>query len=320
MKIIEGNRNTEGTHASPKVLRCNFRSAGQLSNESARTLTMLHEALARNLMNSLDVYLGTGLEVRLVRLDQLTMEEFKGKRSLVRYALPCSVQPSGTSVLLEVENALVFTMIDLLLGGLGTKAESDRDLTEIDEEVMEGVGALLAQQIEKVWEILGCTLTPGKCIKATLAHKLFPPTEKIVRIQLDVSVAGVGGSLFVNLQTSLAGALVRNTRSEHVGGKGHPRQLPMPALRERLLDCRFALSGDLTSIKIPVRGLAKLQKGDILPLTLPVNAPGSLMLEGMAYFEAQPVRHGSHKAMQLIKLKPTMDAQTGNTEKERRAE
>ena len=320
MKIIDGDTNTDETYGSPKVLPCNFRSAGQLSNESARTLTMLHEARAGNLMNSLDVYLGTGLEVRLGRLDQLTMEEFKGKRSLVRYTLPCSVHPSGTAVLLEVENTLVFTVIDLLLGGLGAKADSDRDLTEIDEEVMEGVGALIAQQIEKVWEILGCSLTPGKCIKATLAHKLFPPTEKIVRIQLDVSVAGVGGSLFVNLQTSLAGALVRNSRSEHVGGKGHLRQLPMPVLRERLLDCRFELSGDLTHIKIPVRSLAKLQKGDILPLALPVNAPGSLMLEGMAYFEAQPVRQGSNKAMQIAKLKPTRDTQTGNTEKERRAE
>lgn len=312
MKTIEGNNNTP----APTVLPCNFRSAGQLSNESARTLTNLHEALARNLMNSLDVYLGTGLEVRLVRLDQLAMEEFKGKRSLVRYTLPCSVQPSGTSVLLEIENALVFTMIDLLLGGSGAKAESDRDLTEIDEEVMQGVGALIAQQIEKAWEILSCTLTQGKCMKATLAHKLFPPTEKIVRIQLDVSVAGVGGSLFVNLQTSLAGALVRNSRSEQVGGKGHPRQLPLPGLRERLLECRFALSGELINLKIPVRGLAALQKGDILPLVLPVNAPGSLLLEGMAYFEARPVRQASNKAMQLVKLMPTMDAQTGSTEKE----
>ena len=63
--------------AEPNVQPCNFRSAGRLSNESARTLTALHEVLARNLTNSLDVYLGTGLEVRLVDLQQLTMEEFR---------------------------------------------------------------------------------------------------------------------------------------------------------------------------------------------------------------------------------------------------
>lgn len=311
MKTIEALGTPRTT---PKVLPCNFRSAGQLSNESARTLTTLHEALARNLMNSLDVYLGTGLEVRLVRLEQLTMEDFKMKRLLVGYTLPCSVHPSGTSVLLEMENVLVFTMIDLLLGGSGAKADAERELTEIDEEIMEGVGAVIAQQIEKVWEIVGCTLTAGKCLKATQAHKLFPPAEKIVRIHLDVSVGTMGGSLFVNLQTSLAGALVRNSRTDHIGGKGHPGQRVQAALRERLLDCRFGLSGELTNLKIPVKDLARLQEGTILSLVLPVNAPGNLMLEGAAYFEAQPVRQGSKKAMQLAKRVPAMDPQAGITD------
>lgn len=320
MKTIEARGNARNAQAEPKVFPCNFRSAGQLSNESARTLTTLHEALARNLMNSLDVYLGTGLEVRLVRLDQLSMEEFKARRLSMGYTLPCSAHPSGTSVLLETENALVFTMIDLLLGGSGAKADADRDLTEIDEEIMEGVGALIAQQIEKVWEIVGCSLKPGKCMKATLAHKLFPPTEKILRIQLDVSVAGMTGALFVNLQSSLAGTLVRNSRAEHIGGKGHPGQLPLPALRERLLACRFALSGELTQIKISVEQLAGLRKGSILQLLLPVNAPCTLTLEDTTYFEAQPVRQGSHKAMQLGKRIPPMDARTRNSEKEQHAE
>ena len=44
----------EEKHVEP----CNFRSAGQLSNESARVLTSMYEILARNVMNSLDVYLG----------------------------------------------------------------------------------------------------------------------------------------------------------------------------------------------------------------------------------------------------------------------
>ena len=92
MRTIEGN--SPKPHKVPQVTPCNFRSAGQLSNESARTLTTLHEALARNLNNSMDVYLGTGLEVRLIRLNQLTMEEFKARPVLAAYVLPCAVQPS----------------------------------------------------------------------------------------------------------------------------------------------------------------------------------------------------------------------------------
>lgn len=316
MTNIEANTLT----AVPSVSPCNFRSAAQLSNESARALTMLHEALARNLMNSLDVYLGTGLEVRLVRVEQLAMEEFKSQRKLVGYNLSCAFRPSTSSVLLEVENMLVFTIIDLLLGGSGAQTESSRELTEIDEEIMEGVGTLIAQQIEKVWELPGSSLVPDKCVKATLAHKLFPPTEKIVRIQLDVTVAGVSGAVHINLQTSLAGALVRNNRAEHVGSKGHQRRVPMLSLRERLLGCRFAVSGELTDIRVPVKSLSKLSKGDILPLVLPVNTPGTLLLEGIRYFEASLVRQGTNKALQLGRRVPAADLETTALGKGYRAE
>jgi flagellar motor switch protein FliM len=46
------------------VVNCNFRSAGRLSNENARALTVIHETFARHLVSALDVYLGTGLEVK----------------------------------------------------------------------------------------------------------------------------------------------------------------------------------------------------------------------------------------------------------------
>ena len=66
--------------AEREVQPCNFRSAGRLSNESARTLTTLHESLARNLVNSLDVYLGIGLEIKLAALDHLAIDDYRARR------------------------------------------------------------------------------------------------------------------------------------------------------------------------------------------------------------------------------------------------
>jgi flagellar motor switch protein FliM len=316
VKTIEGKKNSRLFTTEPKVLPCNFRSAGQLSNESARALTTLHEVLARNLMNSLDVYLGTGLDVRLTRLEQMSMEEFKARRPPAGYLLPCATQPSSAVVLLELENALVFTMIDLLLGGSGATADSDRELTEIDEEIMAGVGTLITQQIEKVWEPVGYSLTHGTCVKPILAHKLFPATEKVLRIQLDVNVAGMTGALFLNVQASLASTLVRNIRAENLSGRGRAGYLPGPGFRKRLLDCRFAVSGELTDLKLSVKDLAGLQRGTIIMLSAPVEVPGTLMLEGTKYFEALPVRQGSNKAMQLREHVQPGGAEMGNTEKE----
>ena len=284
----------------PTVLPCNFRSAGRLSNESARTLTTLHEVLARNLTNSLDVYLGTGLEVRLVNVEQLSMEDFRSNCLSAGYMLPCAARPSSSTVLLEMDNALMFTVIDLLLGGSGANPEGSRELTEIDEEIMEGVGSLIAQQIERVWQPIGFVLAPGKCVKPHLAHRVFPPTEKVLRIRFDVSVAGMNGALYVAFQASLGGHLVRNVRTDPSSGKNGARHIAVPSLQRRILSCRFALSGEIPDLKVAVRELAQIEVGSVLTLSAPVAGPGKLTLEGKPYYEAAPVRQGNHKAMQLL--------------------
>ena len=242
--------------ANPTILPCNFRSAGRLSNESARTLTSLHEVMARNLTNTLDVYLGTGLEVRFNALEQLTMDEFKSKCATAGYMLPCAIRASTNVVLLEMDNPLMFTIIDLLLGGTGAKLEVVRELTEIDEDIMEGVAALIAQEIERVLQPVGYAITPGRCVKSNAAHRVFPPTEKVLRIRFDVSVAEITGAFYVAIPASIASTLVRTVRADQsrvIGGSGFE---PMPSLRKRMLDCKFAVSGELPNLRVSVRNLA----------------------------------------------------------------
>lgn len=300
MNTIEGKAQGRSKDGTPTVLPCNFRSAGRLSNESARTLTTLHELLARNLTNSLDVYLGAGLEVRLVGLEQLSIEDFRSKCQVEGYMLPCAVQSSSNTVLLELDNGLLFTMVDLLLGGSGATPSGTRELTEIDEEIMEGVGELVAQQIERTWQPVSVELVPGKCVRPNLAHRFFPLTEKVLRVQFDVSVIGVTGTLCMAFPASLASHLVRNIRTDSSTSKSVTGRMPRPSLQKRILDCRFSLSCDLPDVRVPVRDLARIEVGSILMFSAPVAMPGKLTLEGVNYFEAVPVRQGNIRAMQLL--------------------
>jgi flagellar motor switch protein FliM len=301
MMRVEGKNSRRSAKAEPTIMPCNFRSAGRLSNESARTLTTLHEALARNLTNSLDVYLGTGLDVRMISVEQFTMDEFRAKCSAAVYMLPCAAKPSSSTVLLELDRGLMFTMIDLLLGGSGANPEGSRELTEIDEEIMEGVSTLIAGQIERVWQPLGFTdLEPGRCIKPNLAHRVFPATEKILRVRFDVSVADLTGSLFIAFQASLGGHLVRNARTDSPGNKDGGAGFALPPLKQRILDCMFSVTGELPELKVSVRDLTRIEPGTVLTLTAPAGTPGRLMLEGKGYFDAAAVGQGNNKAMQLL--------------------
>ena len=293
--------------AARSIQPCNFRSAGRLSNESARALKMLHESLARNLMNTLDVYLGTALEVKMSSLEQLTMDDYRATLSPNGYVLPCTLAPASHTLLLEMNAQLLYTVIDLLLGGLGAAADASRELTEIDEEILQGVVGVIAQQIERAWQPIGVSVTPGSTVKPSMVHKLFPPNEKVLLVKFDIGLAGVAGLLQIAFPASVGGHLVRNTKADPASTRGPVRYFPRLPLEERILECQFTLAGGLPEVRVPVRELAALAVGTVFRLGAPVDSAGRLRLEGREFFEAVPVRSGKNKAVELIAPLPGMD-------------
>jgi flagellar motor switch protein FliM len=294
----------DGGRHEKSIEPCNFRSAGQLSNESARVLTSMYEILARNVMNTLDVYLGVALEVRLFSIRQLSMDEYKARVALSNYVLPCSLAPSVSSMLLEIEGPLLFTMIDLLLGGGGAQLEHEREITEIDEEVMQGIAGLLAQQAERVFEPIGIVVKPGSCMKPTLAHKLFPPMEKVLFVQFEMGLAGVTGALSLVFPASLGSHQVRHAKTDPTTSPGVVRLFPKLSLEQRMLECRFRVGGTLPEVLVPVRSLAALRVGEVFLLPASIQAAGRFTLEEREIFEALPVRSGRLKAVELLAAVP----------------
>jgi predicted DNA-binding protein YlxM (UPF0122 family) len=70
---------------------CDFRAAGRLSNETARTLTKLHDAFARHVVSALDAYLGTDVAIKLLSLDQLPIQEHAAAIPPLSYVVPLSL-------------------------------------------------------------------------------------------------------------------------------------------------------------------------------------------------------------------------------------
>jgi flagellar motor switch protein FliM len=200
---------------------------------------------------------------------------------------------------MECDLALVFPIIDLLLGGNGTDVKESRELSEIDEEIMQGVTSQIAKQVERAWRILNVTLTPNHCIKSSAMLQYFPPKEKVVLVMFEVDVAGATGSFNIVFPTSFANTLVRQIKMEQSQKRGGVRFFPTASIRERILDCDVLVAADIPRVRVMVRDLIALQPGNVLKLRAPVRAPGMLTVGGREVFEAVPVRNGSQKATQL---------------------
>ncbi len=284
----------------PLINPCNFRYAGRLSNENARTLTNLHEKFAAQVANALSVYLGASLQLRLLSLEQMAIHDYIGGTATDSYLVPCALNVMESSFLMEMDATLVFPIIDLLLGGVGSGDAQARELTEIDEEIMESVALLIVKEVERAWRALSLSLTPSRCIRSPMISQIFPVNEKLVLLLFEMEVAGTPGHFKLVLPTSFVGFLLRHLKAAQSKKMSSLRHLTAPSWRERLLDCSFRVSADQPLMRVMVRDLVGLKPGTVLRMTGPVKSPGRLTVEDVDIFEAIPVRNGRLKAAQLL--------------------
>jgi flagellar motor switch protein FliM len=278
---------------------CNFRAAGRMSNEMVRGLTAMHEQLARNLASSLDLYMGGEPKVKLEGLDQLAVKEHVAATEKYSFLAPFSVSPGEGAVVVEIDAALVFPMIDLLLGGVGGAGRDARDLSEIEEEVLQELATVIVRQAEAAWGMTAGTLTANPRVDADGLAECFPPGEKVTLVKLEVEVAELTGMIQLAFPASFAGTLVKQKKLDPAGKKTKVRQFPAVSLRERILDCDFNVAADLPGMRVTVRDLIGLQPGCVLKLRAPVRNPGMLTVGGREIFESVPVRNGTQKAAQV---------------------
>jgi flagellar motor switch protein FliM len=295
---IASEDNTEQTRQRT-IHSCNFRYAGRLSNENARALTVLHEKFALNVTNSLELYLGTSLRLKLVSLEQMASLDYRNGIASSNYLLPCALNVMESNLLMEIDIALIFPIIDLLLGGAGTASDTARELTEIDEEIMQSVTALIVKQIESSWQTLNLSLTPGRCIKPAMIQQVFLANEKLVLLIFEMTVGGTTGPFNIVLPTSFVGFLLRHLKAAQSKKTSSLRLLKSPTLRERILDCDVTVSADITQMRALVKDLIDLRPGMILKMKAPIHRPGRITVEDAEIFEALPVRNGKQKAAQL---------------------
>jgi flagellar motor switch protein FliM len=304
-EIVEKEATPGAGEVPRSIVPCNFRSAGRLSNEMARSLTSIHETLARHLSAALTSLLGNDVAIKLQSLDQLPIKDHIATIPPLDYVVAFVAKANQSTVIVECDIELVFPMIDLLLGGTGTPTTDFRDLSEIEEEIMQELAALIGHQVENAWRMPHQSLAASPRVKASGLDQFCPPTEKVTVAKFEVEIASFTGVLQVVYPAAFVNLQSKQFELDKPQAKGRIRRFPSSSLRERILDCDIVVDAGLPAMKVAVRDLIGLQAGSVLKLRAPVKTPGLLSVSGLEIFEATPVRSGTLKAAQLGRRIPS---------------
>jgi flagellar motor switch protein FliM len=282
------------------VERCDFRNAGQMSEQQARIMTSVYEDFARNASNSLGAFLRARFELVLASVELMPVKDFLAGFQESGFVAFLDIEPGGSVALLQADTSLVSPVIDVLLGGFGTSASMSRELTEIDEDIMESVAQVVSRQLETTWQQLAVTISINKQRKISQVPSVYSPTEKLAILTFEAKINETAGVVNIAFPAALANAMLRGTATQIHRGL-IPATEAHAGLQDRILNCQFDATVGVAELRVPLRELVGLKPGTVLNLRLPVKIPAALMLGGRTYFDACPVRNGKKRAAQLLR-------------------
>jgi flagellar motor switch protein FliM len=272
-----------------------------ISRDQLRAVNMLHDTFVRNLSRSLAAYLRVGCEVSLVSTEQMTYSEFLQHVPEVNYVASTHIRLFEAMAAIELDLQLAFPMIDLLLGGQGKPVSEVREVTEVEEEILEGVVQTVCRELQVTWQaIMEVEFQFEERVRRTQILRLMPPNEKVLSLSYEIRLSELNGTLVTAFPAVAANALIRKLAQQGSYRKRRAGFAEASALRETLEKCSFPVELILPGGTASSQQLLALEKGSIVVLNLRVDKPAVLYVEKQALFSAQPVRSGTRRAAQIL--------------------
>jgi flagellar motor switch protein FliM len=288
-----------GRRTSDSATSYNFRRPDRVSKETIRSLHFLHERFARNVSTSLSAYLRAATEVSIVSVEQFTYSEFLMSLPDPTAFYALTLLPVEGSGALELNPVVAFTMIDRMLGGSGQRVVLDRALTEIEQNVIDGVVKLILEQLSEAWlPIIAAQFrVTGRETRPQMLQ-VAAPNEAMLLLVFDIRVSDARGML--NLCIPTAG--VEAIGSTFTQSWYRNRRMPSDHERDALLDNLGRVSVQVSAgldTSLPARELLRLRRGEVLALGVPLTHPLTVRVGNMDHFEGHPMMVGEHAGIAI---------------------
>ncbi len=303
---IETQASDAATADEPLLSTYDFRRPERVSKEQLKGLQSLFEAFSRELGIVLPPFLRTVVRVDLTSIDQLTYDEF-----ILSVARPTSMSiidmsPLEGRAVLELNPAMVFPIVDRVLGGTGAAISSPRELTEIEDRIVYRIILMILDSWKRAWEHL-VEFTMGVLNQESdpLIVQIVAGSEMVILVGYEIYIGDTVGSM--NMCVPL---MVLNPVLDQISSQVHfQRQLSEEAMR----NTRNQITKTVMRVKVPVEPIlgqtrlalsdvARLQVGDVVTLDTNSNDPVPVRVGGITRFLAKLGRRGERSSVQVVSV------------------
>ena len=285
------------TEVRAKVVPYNFSSAGQISTDQLRAISMLNDLFARNLTHNLAAWLRARFQVNLVSAEQIPFNEFLLRIPEISYVASVRLDPLGALSVLQLDLGLAPPIIDLLLGGDG-KDGPLRELTDIEESILASVVENICRELTIAWQPVGLSFIFERRQMQTQVARVIPVNEKTLCLSFEIRMPHSSGLLNLAFPAVVANTILRRLTSDWGRRRRHAPEVRarMEAAARRI---RFGGALQLPAVRLPASVVENLAPGVILRMDVPATTPSEWRVGGQLLSRAQAIRQGVHRAARV---------------------
>ncbi len=294
-----------GSKIRPAVLRYDFQDSARLPEAEIEKLKRLNERFAGDLAETFSAMARRQMTVQSAGLKEVKASELDSESSDSSLRFLLDIQPLGVRAWLGMNSALLFALLEALLGAKAAQTENpERELTEVEQSVLRDIDRVIVQELARSWQAaagLPCTIHSDKSNLGP--RNLGSSRDSFILASTTFLLGEAVGKITLVYPTQIIKALAS---AAPVSDQGSAQQssASQRAIFERIGTAKLLLEGCLQDSTVRLVDLLELQPGDLLRLDLPLNLPLDIHLNGQRRFQAEFFEGDLKKAMRIRGLAP----------------
>lgn len=283
-----------------------FNHPDRFSKDQIRTMHNLHDHFARVFSISLSAFLRTIVEVKLVSVDQISYEEFIRSIPNPTSLNIINMDPLEGKALIELSPTLSFPVVDRLMGGAGNVFKKNRELTEIEQTIIEKVLYRAFDCLHEAWaNVLPLNLSLEQSeTNPQLLMQLYLPSEMVILMTFEVTMGDISGTLSfcIPYPTLEPIASQLSSSSWFAASKKELSEEHAEVLYDRLKRVSIPIVAFVGSAKLTMNELLALSQEDVIQLNAKTDDDFVLQIGTEYRYFAKPGVSRSRNAVQVTKI------------------
>jgi flagellar motor switch protein FliM len=301
--------NAAGVHLqespSKKVVPFDFRRPDRIAKSQLRAIHQLHETFVHNLVSSLSAYLRTYLLVNLVSVEQLSCEEFLNGLPSPTCMLSLGLRPYDGYGLLELSPALVFPILEVLLGGDGKSTSGlRREITEIEQKLLDSLFRIILNDLKAAWQAVApIEFTIHTVETEPQFLRVLAPSEAVVAVGIEIRIGDNVGMMNIAVPSIIAKMMRQKFDQQWSMRRTQSTEAEQAGMLARIRPSTLGLDVRLRGPRLLARDLLRLAEGDVLTFDFPLGRRMDGLINGELRFGGQIVDAGRRRGF-LVETVP----------------